>query len=61
VTHRWFFSLRSFDQFDPDTSRGKLYRHYTPFKWKIIRPAQLNKAQSSIHVDMQKRASEGAK
>lgn len=51
-THRWFFSVRSFDQFDPDTERGKAYGFYTERKWKILKPAELNKAQSSIIVTM---------
>lgn len=47
-THRWFFSVSSLDQFDPDTDRGKAYAFYTPRKWRILEPAVLNKAQSSI-------------
>jgi predicted SAM-dependent methyltransferase len=35
-THRWFFTLRSLDQFDPDTERGKAYSFYTPRKWRIL-------------------------
>jgi predicted SAM-dependent methyltransferase len=35
-THRWFFTLRSLDQFDPDTERGKTYGFYTPRKWRIL-------------------------
>lgn len=39
-THRWFFTLRSFDQFDPDTRRGKEYAHvYGMRLWKIHRVA----------------------
>jgi SAM-dependent methyltransferase len=47
-THRWFFSLHSLDQFDPDTTRGQEYAFYTPRKWKIIEPPQLNSAGSSM-------------
>jgi len=54
-THRWFFSLGSLDQFDPDTRRGKLYSFYTPCKWKILEPVVLNKAQSSIIAKLQVR------
>jgi hypothetical protein len=35
-THRWFFTIRSLDQFDPDTPRGKQYGFYTDRKWKIL-------------------------
>lgn len=54
-THRWHFSLRSFDQFDPDTERGKVYAFYTDRKWRIVRPAELNSAGSSIHVGLEVR------
>ena len=54
-THRWFFSLHSFDQFDPDTRRGKEYAFYTPRAWKIVKEAVLNHAQSSIIVTMEVR------
>lgn len=47
-THYWFFSLRSLDQFDPDTPRGRDYDFYTPRKWKLLKPPELNKAESSI-------------
>ena len=47
-THRWFFSLHSFDQFDPDTKRGREYAFYTPRKWRIVEAPQLNGSRSSI-------------
>jgi SAM-dependent methyltransferase len=47
-THRWYFSLRSLDQFDPDTPRGKDYGFYTDRKWRIVQAPELNKAKSSI-------------
>ncbi len=47
-THRWFFSLRSLDQFDPDTKRGQEYAFYTPRKWKVVTAPQLNSAGSSL-------------
>ncbi|KKM06936.1 hypothetical protein LCGC14_1738940, partial [marine sediment metagenome] len=34
-SHRWKFTLHSFDYFDPDTKKGKTYTFYTPRKWKI--------------------------
>ncbi len=53
-THRWKFSLKSFEQFDPSTLRGELYAHYSKRKWKITEWPHLNKAQSSIHLVMKK-------
>jgi SAM-dependent methyltransferase len=48
-THYWYFSLRSFDQFDPDTKRGKEYAFYTARKWRLLPPPPaLNKGGSSI-------------
>lgn len=47
-THRWFFSLHSLDQFDPETPRGQKYAFYTPRKWKILEAPQLNPCGSSI-------------
>jgi SAM-dependent methyltransferase len=55
VTHRWKYSLKSFDQFDPDTARGQDYGFYTDRKWRIVDPAKLNKAESSIHVVLEVR------
>ena len=54
-THRWFFTLGSFDLFDPDTERGQQYGFYTERKWRIVRPARLNNAKTSIFVDLQVR------
>lgn len=54
-THRWFYSLGSLDQFDPDTRRGKEYTFYTDRKWRIVRPARLNNAKSSFRVVMEVR------
>ena len=36
-THRWFFSMRSLDQFCPETDRGKRYSFYTPLKWRYAK------------------------
>ncbi len=54
-THRWQFALGSFDVFDPDTRRGREYAFYSDRKWRIIRPARLNNAKTSIFVDLQVR------
>ena len=47
-SHRWFFTLRSLDQFCPETARGKAYAFYTPFKWRFVKPPAPNKAQTSL-------------
>jgi len=54
-THRWFFGLGSFDQFDPDRRRGREYEFYTDRNWKIVKGPKLNSAKSSIHVTMKVR------
>ncbi len=35
-THRWFWSERVFDYFDPRTQYGKEYPYYTARKWHIV-------------------------
>jgi len=54
-THYWKFSLACFDQFDPATRRGKQYAFYTPYKWKIIRPAVHIPKSASLHAVLQVR------
>ena len=54
-THRWFFSLGSFDQFDPDRRRGREYQFYTDRHWRIVKGPKLNDAKSSIHVMLEVR------
>jgi SAM-dependent methyltransferase len=54
-THRWFFALGSFDQFDPDKRRGREYAFYTERRWRIVKGPKLNGAKSSIYVTMQVR------
>lgn len=54
-THRWFFTLKSFDQFDPDTERGREYGFYTERKWRICAPPALNHSESSVIVRMEVR------
>lgn len=49
-THRWFFTLGSFDQFDPDTKRGQDYGFYTERKWRIAKAARLNPEKTSVIV-----------
>lgn len=53
-THRRGYALKTFDYFDPSTKIGGKYRFYTPRKWKIVRPARLNRCGSSIHCTLQK-------
>ena len=47
-THRWFFTLRSLDQFCQETERGKNYGFYTPHKWRYIKRPVANRAGSSL-------------
>ena len=47
-THRWRYSLRSLDYFDPATKLGSEYGFYTARKWKIVEPAGLNKQSTSL-------------
>ena len=54
-THRWFFSMKSFDQFDPDRRRGQEYAFYTDRYWKIVKGPRLNDARSSIHITLEVR------
>lgn len=57
-SHYWRFDIRTCDMFDPETEWGRDYRFYGQTagrKWKIIKPARLNNAQSSIFVTMQVR------
>lgn len=54
-THRWFFGMGSFDQFDPDRRRGQEYTFYTDRKWRIVKGPRMNKAKSSIYVVMEVR------
>jgi len=54
-THRWFFSVHSFDQFDPARRRGREYDFYSERDWRIVKGPRLNDAKSSIHVTMEVR------
>lgn len=54
-THRWYFSMKSFDQFDPSRRRGREYGFYSSRRWRIIKGPRLNDARSSIHVTMEVR------
>ena len=55
ATHRWHYSLRSLDVFDPETAFGGQYTFYTDRKWEIIQGARLNHAQTSFAAKMQVR------
>lgn len=70
-THRWFYTLHSLDQFDPETRRGKTYNYYALPKrgeparlWKIL-SVEYNKgvreASTSIIAKLRTRKGEGAK
>lgn len=52
-SHRWFFTLKSFDQFCPETARGKAYDFYTPFKWRFVKGPLANKAGTSVWVTLE--------
>lgn len=47
-THYWRFGLNTLDYFDPTTKLGSQYGFYTTRKWKIVKRANLNQAESSI-------------
>jgi ubiquinone/menaquinone biosynthesis C-methylase UbiE len=53
-THRWFFSLRSLDQFCPETQRGKDYGFYTTKKWKYVKGPKNNNARTSLYATLRK-------
>ena len=55
-THRWFFTLRSLDQFCPETQRGKDYSFYTPLKWAFVKRPRANNAKTSLWATLEKRA-----
>jgi len=51
-THRWRYSLRSFDVVIPGTRLGKMLGFYTARKWEIVNRPELNDAKSSVHITM---------
>ena len=53
VTHRWRFSLRSLDQFCPETDRGRAYGFYTAQHWKYVKAPRMNKAGTSIYATLE--------
>jgi SAM-dependent methyltransferase len=52
-THYWRFSLTTCDIFDPTTDYGRQYGFYTDRKWRIVKPAALNRAGSSFRLAME--------
>ena len=54
ITHYWFATLDSLDQFDPGTERGRQYAFYTPCKWKVHCKRFSNTGHSSIHFKLEK-------
>jgi SAM-dependent methyltransferase len=55
-THYWQgFSLGIFDQFDPDTERGREYSFYTTRKWRIIERPAFNEDGSSFMATLEVR------
>ena len=53
-THRRGYGLGIFDQFDDKTERGTEYNFYTPRRWRILKPAKLNKSKSSLLATLRK-------
>lgn len=51
-THRWRYSLRSFEVFVPASYLGKEHSFYTSRKWEIIEGPWLNKGKSSMFVTL---------
>ena len=51
-THRWRYSLRSFDVFLPDTALGKEHSFYTARKWQLLKGPKLNGAKSSLFITL---------
>ena len=52
-THRWRYTLHSFDYFDPQTALGREYTYYTQFKWKLLRGPKTNEpVRSSVYVTL---------
>lgn len=49
-THRWCYSLRSFDVFVPSTKLGQELNFYTPYKWRFSAAPKLNDYRSSVIV-----------
>lgn len=47
-THRWRYSLRSFNVVVPRTKLGKELAFYTKRKWKMVKVPRLNDQHSSI-------------
>ncbi|HUW11697.1 MAG TPA: methyltransferase domain-containing protein [Anaerolineae bacterium] len=55
ATHYWVFGLSIFEQFDPDTERGREYVFYGWPQWKIVQAAKLNDAKTSFAAKLQVR------
>ena len=51
-THRWYYTLRSLDQFCPETKRGRQYGFYTPHKWAFVKRPRANKARTSFYATL---------
>lgn len=54
-THRWRYSLRSLDLFDPDTKLGRELGFYTARKWQFVKKPKLNDQKSSVIATLQVR------
>jgi len=54
-THRYVYGLGIFDEFDPDTKRGRQYGFYSGRKWKILYRPRLNKNKTSFDCQLRVR------
>ena len=52
-THRWYFTVRSLEQFCPGTRRGKQYAFYTARKWRYVRKPTVNKGKTSFYATLE--------
>ena len=52
-THRWYFTVRSLEQFCPGTRRGKQYSFYTPLKWRYVKKPTVNKGRTSFYAALE--------
>jgi len=53
-THQWWYGVRVFEYFDPEMPLGKKYYWYTPYKWRLVKPGELNSGSTSIHGTLEK-------
>lgn len=52
-THRWRYSVRAMDVFDPESKLGKELSFYTERKWRFIKKPTMNKYKSGFRATLQ--------